>query len=88
MKYYEIKCETPYCGEDNYYYYKSEKEEWEKSFLAFIDECLNENATEWYDEQAEEDYPEWADYIAACDYSVREITKEEFYDECPWDKEG
>ena len=86
MKYYEIHCETPYCGEDNYYYYKSEKED-EKAFLAFVDECLNENANEWYDEQAEEDYPEWADYIAACDYRVKEITKEEYEDECPWDKE-
>ena len=86
MKYYEIKCETPYCGEDNYYYYKSEKED-EKAFLAFVDECLNENANEWYDEQAEEDYPEWEDYIAACNYVVKEITKEEYEDECPWDKE-
>ena len=86
MKYYEIKCETPYCGEDNYYYYKSENED-EKALLAFVDECLSENANEWYDEQAEEDYPEWEDYIAACDYQVREITKEEYEDECPWDKE-
>ena len=45
MKYYEIKCETPYCGEDNYYYYKSDKED-KKAFLAFIDECLNE-IVEW-----------------------------------------
>ena len=86
MKYYEIKCETPYCGEDNYYYYKSIGND-EKAFLAFVDECLNENANEWYDEQAEEDYPEWEDYIAACNYRVREITKEEYEYECPWDKE-
>ena len=33
MKYYEIKCETPYCGEDNYYYYKLEKEEYEDEYL-------------------------------------------------------
>ena len=85
MKYYEIKCETPYCGEVNYYYYKSEKED-EKALLAFVDECLSENANEWYDEQAEEDYPEWEDYIAACNYRVREITKEEYEDEGPWDK--
>ena len=55
--------------------------------MAFVNECLNENANEWYDEQAEEDYPEWEDYIAACDYRVREITKEEYYEEHPWDKE-
>lgn len=55
--------------------------------LAFANECLSENANEWYDEQAEEDYPEWEDYIAACDYTTKEITKEEYEDECPWDKE-
>lgn len=86
MKYYEIKCETPYCGEDNYYYYKSIGDD-EKAFLAFVDECLNENANEWYDAQAEEDYPEWEDYIAACNYVVKEITKEEYYEMCPWDEE-
>ena len=86
MKYYEIKCETPYCGEDNYYYYRSKNDD-ENAFLIFVDECLVENANEWYDEQAEEDYPEWEDYIASCSTVVREITEEEYYDECPWDKE-
>lgn len=86
MKYYEIKCETPYCGEDNYYYYKSKNDD-ENAFLIFVDECLVENANEWYDEQAEEDYPEWGDYIASCSTSVREITEEEYYDECPWERE-
>lgn len=81
MKYYRIECSTPYCGEQNYYYLATEEKKDSKVFLSFIDDCLNENANEWYDEQAQEDYPDWEDYLSSCDYTVEEITKEEYDEE-------
>jgi hypothetical protein len=84
MKYYEIHCSTPYYLEDNYYYFKTDEEEKVKDYAQ---ECLYENGNKWYDEQAKKDYPKWEDYVADCDYRVRKITKEEYEDECPWDKE-
>ena len=85
IKYYEIHCSTPYCGEDDYYYFKTDDEEKVKDYAQ---KCLYENGNEWYDEQAEIDYPDEDDYYNECDYQIKEITKEEYYDECPWDKEA
>lgn len=84
MKYYEIHCETPYCGEDNYYYFKTDDKE---KLKEYAQECLYENGNEWYDDQAEEDYPDENDYFNECNYTIKEITREEYLDECPWERE-
>ena len=85
MKYYEIHCETPYCGEDAYEYVKSDDYEKVRQ-LAWEYTCSN--ADMWADEdQVVEDYPDIEDYYAECHYTITEITEEEYYDECPWDKE-
>ena len=85
MKYYEIHCETPYCGEDAYGYIKSD--DYEKVRRDAWKYCRS-NADSWADEdQVAEDYPNIEDYYAECSYVITEITKEEYEDECPWDKE-
>jgi hypothetical protein len=85
MKYYKIHCETPYCGEDNYYYIKTDDENKLRDYAA---DCCMDNAAQWADEdQVAEDYPDIEDYYAECTYVITEITKEEYEDECPWDKE-
>jgi hypothetical protein len=84
MKYYKIIYHTPYCGEENTYYFKTDSS---IELAKFIDEYVIKKANEWYDEQAEEDYSEWEKYYANCGYIWELITKEEYEDECPWDKE-
>lgn len=85
MKYYEIHCETPYCGEDAYYYYKSEELSKVKEYAA---ECMYENASVWYEEdEAMGHYDDFEQYFEDCSYDIKEITEEEYYEECPWDKE-
>ena len=37
MKYFEIKACTPYCGEDNYYYIRTDDS---KELHKYIDECI------------------------------------------------
>lgn len=80
MKYYKITCYTSYCGEENTYYFKTEDP---AALAKFIDEC----ADEWHNEQVEEDYPNIEDYYADCSYIWELITKEEYEEECPWDRE-
>ena len=85
MKYYEIHCETPYCGEDTYEYMKSDDYEKVRQYAW---ECCCSNADMWADEdQVGEDYPDIEDYYAECNYVITEITAEQYYEECPWDKE-
>ena len=80
MKYYKVTCYTSYCGEENDYYFKTDDP---AALAKFIDEC----ADEWHNEQVEEDYPNIDDYYADCTYCWKLITKEEYEEECPWDKE-
>ena len=41
-----------------------------------------------YDEQARKDYNDnFDDYFNDCHYIVAQISREEYYDECFWDKE-
>ena len=84
-KYYRITCHTPYVGEDNDYYVAvKDKAELE----AAIEECLYENANEWYDEDTvREDYPDEEEYYAECYHELAEIDKEEYLEYNPWDRE-
>ena len=87
MLYYEIKCSTPYIGEEDYYYVKIEEHS-----LRYIDDIANNYMYRYvelsYDKQAREDYNDnFDDYFNDCHYTVAQISEEEYYDECPWDKE-
>ena len=84
MRYYRITCHTPYVGEDNDYYVGvRDRAELE----AAIEECLYENANEWYDEEIRVDYPDEDEYYAECYYELEEIDKEEYLEYCPWERE-
>ena len=80
-RYYYIECHTPYCGEDNDYYFSCSYDINSSKFTEIIDDFVAENATEWWDETAEEDYDNFMDYLTNCYFSLWEITKEEYNNE-------
>lgn len=85
MKFYIVTCHTPFVGEENDFYIKSNDE---ADLRRQIDECVYDNGLEWYDERAlEECDMSEDDYYADCDVtSLKEITKEEYLEYCPWDE--
>ena len=82
MKYYEVICHTPYCGEDACHYLAlpDNTEIYDVGWSAEVAGLEAENAYEWYDEVAEDDYGSFEEYLSCCHSNVREITKAE-YDE-------
>lgn len=72
-RYFEIHTYSPYCGEENYYYVIMNDK---ADFDAIATSYVEEDASEWYDEQAEDEYGDvfWDE----CGYGLREITKEEY----------
>ena len=86
MKYYKITCYTPFVGESNDYYIKTNSQ---KEFEKLADECVYENANEWCDDQTlEENGMSEDDYYADCGYYSEEIDREEYLENCPWDDEA
>ena len=84
MRYYRITCHTPYVGEDNDYYVAvNNMAELEEA----IENCVIENANEWYDEEIKEDYPNEEEYYAECYHELEEVYKEEYLENNPWDRE-
>lgn len=83
-RYFRITAMTPYCGETNDYYISlplglEEEPYLNDNFWKLIDECIYENAMEWYDEfMCEETFEE---YLEGCDYKYKEISQAEFEDE-------
>ena len=85
MKFYRVVCYTPFVGEESDCYIKSYHE---GELRRQIDDCVYENASNWYDDQTlkENDMSE-DDYYADCGASsVKEISKEEYLKHCPWDR--
>ena len=87
MKYYKIVCGTPFVGEENEFYWagSSIKDLRERGVIM---DCLYETGNEWYDEQTlEENDMDDDEYYAGC-YVVKieEITQDEYYEACPWEK--
>ena len=79
MKYYEILCQTPYCGEATSYYVGIPKHidpEWDEKYVAWFFDMAMENAYEWWDTN-DDNYEDFDDYASDCFYSIREIDKEE-----------
>ena len=84
MKYYEVICSTPYVGEEGIYCCKVNDETEIKRVAV---DLMYENGYEWYDEEVAEVFPTEEEYFDRCSYVIKEITKEEYEENCPWDKE-
>ena len=81
IKYYRVTCETPFVGEENDYYIATDDK---NELEAFVTDCIYENGNEWWDEDCGMDEEE---YYEGCDVKcVKEITAEEFYEACPWER--
>ena len=81
MKYYCIITNTCYCGEHFYHYVAIPKgesifdEKWNNLFYGWV--C--EDAMEWWDDQSEEEYDSYGDYLAECGYDIKEISEIEYF---------
>lgn len=76
-KHYRIITHTPYCGETGYFYLVTDDKD---ELMHYASWCVSENANEWYDDEAAEEY-EWDDYLADCYCDIEEITLEEYLQE-------
>jgi hypothetical protein len=82
-KYYCITAHTPFVGEVNDYFYKGDRDT--SAFYQFADDCVAENAYEWMDDESLECFDgDECEYFAECYYDVKEITKEEYEENCVW----
>ena len=74
IKYWEVRTETPYFGEDCRKAVAAETYD-EVEVIAW--DIMYNNAMEWYDDEAAEEY-DWDDYLGGCDVSIYEITYGEY----------
>lgn len=81
MRYYAIETYTPYCGEHFYHYLSVDANEELDDYMEVISEWVAGDALEWYYDTAEEDYPDFNDYLCECGYRVAEISYEEYRSE-------
>lgn len=84
MKYYLVTTYTCYCGEHFYHYVAIPEgespcdEKWADLFYGWV----ADDAAEWWDDQSEEEYDSYDDYLCECGYDVEEISKEEYLADC------
>lgn len=84
MKYYLITTYTGYCGEHFYHYVaipegeSPEDAKWADLFYGWV--C--DDAAEWWDDQSEEEYDSYDDYLCECGYDVEEISEAEYLADC------
>ena len=89
MKYFYVKVESPYVGEEMDEYYTAETQD-ELYKSGKIDELVNDNALTWcedsdyemYGFDSYEDFVEY--YISDSTVTIKEITKEEYEDSLEW----
>lgn len=84
MKYYLITTYTGYCGE-NFYHYVAIPEGESPEDIKWIDlfyEWVADDAFEWWDDQSEEEYDCYDDYLADCGYDIKEISEAEYLADC------
>ena len=80
-RYFIIKTETGYVGEYNEYYVaitmnSEEDPSLNLNLMKTIDDCVYENALEWYDEnEVDETFDE---YLEECDATWEEISRKEY----------
>ena len=75
-KYYCITAHTPFVGENQDFFYKGKKDTPE--FFQFVDECVQENASEWADTETFYHFDSEQEYLDNCFYTIREISKNEY----------
>lgn len=84
MKYYLVTTYTCYCGEHFYHYVaipegeSPSDEKWTDLFYGWV----ADDAAEWWDDQSEEEYDSYDDYLCECGYDVEEISEEEYLVDC------
>ena len=81
MKYYRVTAYTCYCGEqtDEYIAIPDNESYESDKWLAVIDDIIDTNAFEWWDDQSREEYDDDYDaYRAECGCDITEVTKEEY----------
>ena len=84
MKYYLVTTYTCYCGEHFYHYVAIPEGEspsdarWADLFYCWM--C--DDAFEWWDDQSEEEYDSYDDYLSECGYDVEEISEAEYLADC------
>ena len=73
-----------YCGEHFYHYVAIPEgespcdEKWADLFYGWVADV----AAEWWDDQSEEEYDSYDDYISECGYDIEEISEEEYRRDC------
>lgn len=84
MKYYLVTTYTCYCGEHSYHYVAISEGEspYDVKWADLFDGWVADNATEWWDDQSEEEYDSYDDYLAECGYDIKEISEEEYLADC------
>lgn len=84
MRYYLVITYTCYCGEHFYHYVaipgdeSPEDAKWADLFYGWV----ADDAAEWWDDQSEEEYDSYDDYLAECGYDVEEISEVEYLEDC------
>ena len=83
MKYYRIKAYTPYVGEhtDHYVMLADDADIESEEYTCLFDEWAADNAMEWWDEDCEEDFNCYEDYLADCGFTIYELSEEEYLEE-------
>ena len=85
MKFYLIITHTCYCGEESYYYVKVNTDGkvmdigWDITLEEYADYLAEENANEWWDDEAELDFDgDFPTYVAEAYFDIEEISEEEY----------
>lgn len=84
MKYYCVTTYTCYCGEHFYHYVAIPEgesisdEKWADLFYGWV----ADDAAEWWDDQSEEEYDSYDDYLCECGYDIEEISETEYLADC------
>ena len=85
MKFYLIITHTCYCGEESYYYAKINTNgkvmdvDWDITLEEYAEYLAEENANEWWDDEAELDFDgDYPTYSAEAYADIEEISEEEY----------
>lgn len=82
-KFYCVTTSTPYCGEHFTHYLRIEDGDSLEAHMDEIYDWVADDAAEWWDHQAEEDFDgDYDDYLGECSYDVEEISETEYLADC------
>ena len=85
MRFYLITTHTCYCGEESYYYVKVNADGkgmdvgWDVTLEEYAEYLAEENANEWWDNEAELDFDgDFPTYVAEAYFDIEKISEEEY----------